>query len=412
MYSYSLGMPSTDADWVIPEPFYDEKTKLLFQSRGIPISVSMKDYYSFVNAMVTLGVAFPNASGRSAKPKIRDTFNSDNQFIVKDYNLDELTYAEMMDNLPEFLAFVNFVKYIRFLRSLKERKLKVTDSVATTEISYVNNTIHLFNMMRGMTTGKIALETPNGTVCLDTLKTDEAIVEPLRNKVDDAYEILEASRSHIETIRKEYLAKEEKLRLEMRKHIQQLRTAGFKESFNVMKAMVSAGFEVIQDKEYLRLVWKGHQPVTHVTLPVRYICDDLVTEEVITIPLPKDITDKLYVDELQLWVDSTLKIASASGIGKHPHLSGGSFCLGSIMGRDIMSAPSAIYSISTCNMSSFGGGAGRGEIIDYCNNLRNLYHEKDYKALRDAGVSEILLNAIKKGEVGTVFGKVRKDEVW
>jgi len=410
MYSYSLGVASKVED-LIPEPFYDEKTRLLFESRGIPLNVKMKDYYSFVNAMVTMGIAFPNASGRSARPKIRDCFNKDEQFYVKDYGLSELTHQEMMDTLPEFLAFINFVKYIDFLKSLKDRKLSIQDTVATTEISYVNNTIHLFNLMRGITSGKIAIETPNGTVCLDTLKTDEAVVEPLRNKVDDATELFAATKSHIETIRKEYIAKEEKLQSQMKKQLQSIRVSGFKESFSTMKELTEAGFDIRQEGDYIILKWTGKQYVTRLTLPLRYFVPD-AKEQNITIPIPKEISEQLYVTELELIVNSQLRIVGGRGKGKHPHLSGGQFCIGDVVGKDIKSAPSVVYSISTANMNSFGGGAGRDALHKYVEGLVEAIQSKDLKTLKETGLLQVIGDATSMSDFGTVFGKVGRDEPW
>ena len=412
MYSYSLGVP-LKSEVLIPEPFFDEKTKLLFESRGIPLNVKMKDYYSFVNAMVTMGIAFPNASGRSARPKIRDCFNNEEQFYVKDYHLSELTYQEMMDTLPAFLAFINFMKYVDFLKSLKDRGLSIQDTVATTEISYVNNTIHLFNLMRGITSGKIAIETPNGTVCLDTLKTDEAVVEPLRNKVDDATELFAATKSHIDTIRKEYITKEAKLQEDMRKRLQSIRLTGFRESYKVMKELVDAGFVLTQEGEYILLKWTGKQHVTRLTLPLRcFVDDDSKNPQNITIPIPEEISKKLYVTELVLIVDNKMRIMSGQGKGKHPHLSGGSFCIGDVVGKDIISAPSVIYSISTANMNSFGGGSGRQELTDYADQLRKAIVEKDLVKLKESGLLQVIGDATKGTDFGTVFGTNRKEELW
>ena len=406
MYSYSSGTSSKGEELL--EPFYDDKTRTLFQSRGIPLDVRMKDYYSFVNTMVTLGVAFPNASGRSSRPKVRDCFNKEEQFLLKDYTLQEITHQEMMDNLPEFLAFVNFVKYVAFLKTLKDRGLTIQDSVATTEISYVNNTIHLFNLMRGMTSGKIAIETPNGTVCLDTLKTDEAVVEPLRNSVEDANELFAVTKTHIETIRKEFIEKEKATQLEMKKQLQSVRLSGFKETFKIMKPLIESGFEIVQEGTYINLKWRGKQHVTHLTLPIRYLMD--VKEQQITIPIPPEISKALYVTELTLMIDDRLQIVGASGVGRHPHLASGSFCIGDAIGKDISSAPSVLYSITTANLSSFGGGSGRDALIKYCESLRLAIVNNDERVLEDSGLKKIL-DEMKLGGMGTVFGK-RSDESW
>jgi hypothetical protein len=315
----------------------------------------------------------------------------------------------MMDTLPEFLAFVNFMKYVDFLKSLKDRRLSIQDTVATTEISYVNNTIHLFNLMRGITSGKIAIETPNGTVCLDTLKTDEAIVEPLRNKVDDASELFEATKSHIETIRKEYVEKEKKLQEDMRKQLQSIRLTGFKESYKIMKELVDAGFTIHQEGSYILLKWHGKQHVTRLTLPLRYFVEDK-TEQNITIPIPKEISEKLYVTDLTLIIDDKMRITHGEGQGKHPHLSSGDFCIGDVVGKDIQSAPSVIYSISTANMNSFGGGAGRDLLNHYVGDLREAIINKDVKALKESGLLEVIGEATKgSSDFGTVFGKNRSD---
>jgi hypothetical protein len=403
MYSYTPGLLKPDEE--VPLPFFDEKTKLLFQSRGIPLEVSMKEYYSFVNAMVTLGMAFPNASGRSAKPKIRDCFNSDSQFVIKDYNIEQLTFDEMKSFQPEFLAFVNFVKYVKFLKTLKDRKLTVTDSVATTEISYVNNTIHLFNIMRGMTTGKIALETPNGTVCLDTIKTDEAVVEPLRNKVDDTSEMFDAVKNHIETIRKEYSEKERKLAEETKVQLQNIRATGFKESFNLMKQLVQSGFEVVQDGKHLVLTWNGKISVKSVTLNKSNITGQR-TDEQITIPLPKEISDRLVITSVTLYVDEKMRISGARAKGRSPHLSSGSLCIGDLGGCDINAAPSVLHSLSTCNANSFGGGDGVGVVSDYIDDVRRAYKSGDSKRLEEMGITQTLESKGVEGDWGSVFGKI------
>lgn len=326
----------------------------------VTTEVYMDDWRRFLIYCGENKIAFTILKDK-AKGLLRDKYSKTKNepfVLVEDAAINELvSHKELIAILPLFAIWLqqrNIIQYVMAQRNYHGKDLK--NFIATSEI--INDKDYVVNLLKVSPELALKLNVNGQNFTLDCTNRQHiagSTLDAWSSASEDAQRIYGMFTNHMQAASRSYTTQLTRLSEQLRANEETLRTKIFNEMMTSMADFVNKGWTFDKQGNF---IYNHRINCTHVIIAAGHLKGKDVkfvdTDDLLTIALPKELSDEIYLDGFQIPYSKTLSGASSLPLpaGKrhhHPHQTGGDLCIGDFAGRpfkEIIGLPEALTQVN------------------------------------------------------------------